>query len=148
MLQRSDAIGLVVIDEEDSTRHRMFKCFRSTLSSAVPSHTFSLFRCHPPMLQRSDAIGLVVIDEEDNATLLVHRISADDIYQRQEGKARVCGGTIAQWHVTRCGPITCCCSCTAVAGDLHLIMTFTCSKEGGGGGGGGGVHHSLLLVHR
>ncbi|CAI5527351.1 unnamed protein product [Closterium sp. Naga37s-1] len=35
-------------------------------------------------LERSDAIGLVVIDEEDNATLLVHRISADDIYQRQE----------------------------------------------------------------
>lgn len=30
-------------------------------------------------------MGLVVIDEEDTATLLVHRISADDIYQRQEG---------------------------------------------------------------
>jgi hypothetical protein len=27
----------------------------------------------------------VVIDEEDNQTLLVHRISADDIYRRQEG---------------------------------------------------------------
>jgi protein phosphatase-4 regulatory subunit 3 len=26
----------------------------------------------------------VVIDEEDNQTLLVHRISADDIYRRQE----------------------------------------------------------------
>ena len=35
--------------------------------------------------QRSDAVGLVVIDEDDNGTLLVHRISADDIYQRQEG---------------------------------------------------------------
>eukprot|EP00249_Psilotum_nudum_P024110 c29096_g2_i3 orf=615-3137(+) len=35
-------------------------------------------------LERSDAVGLVVIDEEDNATLLVHRISADDIYRRQE----------------------------------------------------------------
>ncbi|GJP54336.1 hypothetical protein CLOM_g13437 [Closterium sp. NIES-68] len=35
-------------------------------------------------LERSDAIGLVVIDEDDNATLLVHRISTDDIYQRQE----------------------------------------------------------------
>nr|XP_024382924.1 serine/threonine-protein phosphatase 4 regulatory subunit 3-like isoform X3 [Physcomitrium patens] len=35
-------------------------------------------------LQRSDAVGLVVIDEEDNQTLLVHRISADDIYRRQE----------------------------------------------------------------
>ncbi|CAI5977661.1 unnamed protein product [Closterium sp. NIES-64] len=56
MRQRSDAIGLVVIDEEDN----------------------------PTLLLRSDAIGLVVIDEEDNATLLVHRISADDIYQRQE----------------------------------------------------------------
>lgn len=37
------------------------------------------------LLQRSDAVGLVVIDEEDNQTLLVHRISADDIYRRQEG---------------------------------------------------------------
>lgn len=36
-------------------------------------------------MQRSDAVGLVVIDEEDNQTLLVHRISADDIYRRQEG---------------------------------------------------------------
>lgn len=36
-------------------------------------------------LERSDAVGLVVIDEEDNQTLLVHRISADDIYRRQEG---------------------------------------------------------------
>jgi hypothetical protein len=35
-------------------------------------------------LQRSEAVGLVVIDEEDNQTLLVHRISADDIYRRQE----------------------------------------------------------------
>eukprot|EP00897_Mesotaenium_endlicherianum_P000812 jgi/Mesen1/10731/ME000090S10192 len=41
-------------------------------------------------LERSDAVGLVVIDEEDNATLLVHRISADDIYQRQED-------TIVSW---------------------------------------------------
>jgi hypothetical protein len=37
------------------------------------------------LMQRSDAVGLVVIDEEDNQTLLVHRISADDIYRRQEG---------------------------------------------------------------
>jgi hypothetical protein len=36
-------------------------------------------------LERSEAVGLVVIDEEDNQTLLVHRISADDIYRRQEG---------------------------------------------------------------
>lgn len=35
-------------------------------------------------LERSEAVGLVVIDEEDNATLLVHRISADDIYRRTE----------------------------------------------------------------
>ncbi|EFJ22511.1 hypothetical protein SELMODRAFT_416323 [Selaginella moellendorffii] len=37
-------------------------------------------------LERSDALGMVVIDEEDNNTLLVHRISADDIYRRQEGR--------------------------------------------------------------
>ncbi|KAG0578678.1 hypothetical protein KC19_4G041700 [Ceratodon purpureus] len=41
-------------------------------------------------LERSDAVGLVVIDEEDNQTLLVHRISADDIYRRQED-------TIVSW---------------------------------------------------
>lgn len=35
-------------------------------------------------LERSESVGLVVIDEEDNETLLVHRISADDIYRRQE----------------------------------------------------------------
>lgn len=35
-------------------------------------------------LERSDVVGLVVIDEEDNETLLVHHISADDIYRRQE----------------------------------------------------------------
>ncbi len=40
-------------------------------------------------LQRSEAVGLVVIDEEDNQTLLVHRISADDIYRRQEGGCSV-----------------------------------------------------------
>lgn len=38
-------------------------------------------------MQRSEAVGLVVIDESDKETLLVHRISADDIYQRQEGQA-------------------------------------------------------------
>ncbi|CAM6107221.1 unnamed protein product [Calypogeia fissa] len=35
-------------------------------------------------LERSEAVGLVVIDEENNQTLLIHRISADDIYRRQE----------------------------------------------------------------
>lgn len=35
-------------------------------------------------LERSDVVGLVVIDEEDNETLLVHHISAEDIYRRQE----------------------------------------------------------------
>lgn len=41
-------------------------------------------------LERSEA-GLVVIDEEDNATLLVHRISAEDIYRRAED-------TIISWR--------------------------------------------------
>ncbi|KAJ7531832.1 hypothetical protein O6H91_14G061000 [Diphasiastrum complanatum] len=35
-------------------------------------------------LERSETVGLVVIDESDNSTLLVHRISIDDIYRRQE----------------------------------------------------------------
>lgn len=37
------------------------------------------------LLQNSDDLGLFVIDEEDSDTLLVHRISTDDIYRRQEG---------------------------------------------------------------
>lgn len=43
-------------------------------------------------LERSeDQLGLIVIDEEDNDTLLVHRISSDEIYRRQED-------TIISWR--------------------------------------------------
>lgn len=35
--------------------------------------------------QRSEELGLFVVDEEDNETLLLHRISSDDIYRKQEG---------------------------------------------------------------
>lgn len=36
--------------------------------------------------QQSNSVGLVVISEEDtHRTLLIHRISLDDIYQRQGG---------------------------------------------------------------
>ncbi|XP_077219478.1 uncharacterized protein LOC143853553 [Tasmannia lanceolata] len=42
-------------------------------------------------LERSEDIRLFVIDEEDNNTLLVHRISSDEIYQRQED-------TIISWR--------------------------------------------------
>lgn len=38
-------------------------------------------------MQRSEELGLFVIDEEDNETLLLHRISSDDIYRKQEGIA-------------------------------------------------------------
>ncbi|PKA62990.1 hypothetical protein AXF42_Ash007786 [Apostasia shenzhenica] len=38
-----------------------------------------------------DQLGLIVIDEEDNDTLLVHRISSDEIYRRQED-------TIISWR--------------------------------------------------
>mmetsp|Transcript_33791 Transcript_33791/g.107306 ORF Transcript_33791/g.107306 Transcript_33791/m.107306 type:complete len:340 (+) Transcript_33791:201-1220(+) len=34
-------------------------------------------------MEQSDAVGLVVISEEDTSTLLIHRISREDIYQRQ-----------------------------------------------------------------
>lgn len=37
------------------------------------------------LMQRSEELGLFVIDEEDNETLLLHRISSDDIYRKQEG---------------------------------------------------------------
>lgn len=36
-------------------------------------------------MQRSEDLGLFVIDEEDNETLLLHRITPDDIYRKQEG---------------------------------------------------------------
>ncbi|KAJ4956492.1 hypothetical protein NE237_013275 [Protea cynaroides] len=42
-------------------------------------------------LERSEEIGLFVTDEEDNETLLMHRISFDDIYRRQED-------TIISWR--------------------------------------------------
>ncbi|KAI3687169.1 hypothetical protein L1987_80862 [Smallanthus sonchifolius] len=40
---------------------------------------------------RSEDLGLFVVDEEDNETLLVHRISSDDIYRKQED-------TIISWR--------------------------------------------------
>lgn len=36
-------------------------------------------------MQRTEEPGLFVLDEEDNESLLVHRISAEDIYRKQEG---------------------------------------------------------------
>ncbi|CAA0829387.1 binding [Striga hermonthica] len=42
-------------------------------------------------LERSEDLGLYVIDEEDNETLLLHRISADDIYRKQDD-------TIISWR--------------------------------------------------
>lgn len=38
--------------------------------------------------QRSEELGLHVIDEDDHETLLVHRISTDDIYRKQEGSSQ------------------------------------------------------------
>ncbi|KAG8372900.1 hypothetical protein BUALT_Bualt12G0115200 [Buddleja alternifolia] len=35
-------------------------------------------------LERSEDMGLFVIDEEENETILLHRISSDDIYRKQE----------------------------------------------------------------
>lgn len=35
--------------------------------------------------QGSKELGLTVLDEEDNETLLVHNITSDDIYRKQEG---------------------------------------------------------------
>ena len=40
-------------------------------------------------MQRSEELGLYVVDEDDHETLLVHRISTDDIYRKQEG-SRLC----------------------------------------------------------
>ncbi|XP_072955005.1 uncharacterized protein [Typha angustifolia] len=42
-------------------------------------------------LERSEELGLTVVDEEDNETLLMHSISSDDIYRRQED-------TIISWR--------------------------------------------------
>ncbi|CAA7058812.1 unnamed protein product [Microthlaspi erraticum] len=35
-------------------------------------------------MERSQELGLYVVDEDDNETLLVHRISTEDIYRKQE----------------------------------------------------------------
>ncbi|XP_017611197.1 uncharacterized protein LOC108456944 isoform X2 [Gossypium arboreum] len=42
-------------------------------------------------MQRSEELALFVFDEEDNETLLLHRISPDDIYRKQED-------TIISWR--------------------------------------------------
>lgn len=42
-------------------------------------------------LERSEELGLFVLDEEDNETLLLHRISSEDIYRKQED-------TIISWR--------------------------------------------------
>ncbi|PSS01531.1 Serine/threonine-protein phosphatase 4 regulatory subunit like [Actinidia chinensis var. chinensis] len=42
-------------------------------------------------LERSEELGLFVIDEEDNETLLLHRISSDDVYRKQDD-------TIISWR--------------------------------------------------
>ncbi|KAF7837735.1 serine/threonine-protein phosphatase 4 regulatory subunit 3-like isoform X1 [Senna tora] len=42
-------------------------------------------------LERSEELGLFVFDEEDNETILLHRISSDDIYRKQED-------TIISWR--------------------------------------------------
>ncbi|EPS74300.1 hypothetical protein M569_00456, partial [Genlisea aurea] len=46
-------------------------------------------------LERSEHPGLFVIDEEDNETLLLHRISSEDIYRKQED-------TIISWKDPEC----------------------------------------------
>ncbi|KAG4378402.1 hypothetical protein GLYMA_17G032400v4 [Glycine max] len=43
-------------------------------------------------LERSEELGLFVYDEEDNENILLHRISSDDIYRKQEGN------TIISWR--------------------------------------------------
>lgn len=47
------------------------------------TYWFSLWTNATP--QRTEELGLFVVDEEDNETLLMHRISPDDIYRKQEG---------------------------------------------------------------
>jgi protein phosphatase-4 regulatory subunit 3 len=42
-------------------------------------------------MERTEELGLFVVDEEDNETLLLHRISSDDIYRKQED-------TIISWR--------------------------------------------------
>ncbi|KAF7813567.1 serine/threonine-protein phosphatase 4 regulatory subunit 3-like isoform X3 [Senna tora] len=42
-------------------------------------------------MQRSEDLGLFVFDEDDNETILLHRISSDDIYRKQED-------TIISWR--------------------------------------------------
>jgi hypothetical protein len=40
-------------------------------------------------MQRSEDLGLFVYDEEDNESILLHRISSDDIYRKQEGNLQL-----------------------------------------------------------
>lgn len=48
-------------------------------------HLFNLY-----LTQGSREIALTVVDEEDSDTLLLHHITSDDIYRKQEGEVVQC----------------------------------------------------------
>lgn len=69
----------------------------SAHTASHPPRSLHLHAVNVPcrlFLQQSDSVGLVVISEEDTRTLLIHRISREDIYQRQGGASmsdsRIC----------------------------------------------------------
>lgn len=48
-------------------------------------------------MQRSEELGLFVYDEDDNETILLHRITSDDIYRKQEGNCSILWSPSQYW---------------------------------------------------
>lgn len=49
-------------------------------------------------IEGSREIALTVVDEEDSDTLLLHHITSDDIYRKQEGEVVQCPFKIGHTH--------------------------------------------------
>lgn len=72
---------------ETSSRRSLEPCggARKAGPQAVGQPSVRLIDHPTSRAQQSGAVGLVIIAEEDTRTLLIHRISFEDIYQRQGG---------------------------------------------------------------
>jgi protein phosphatase-4 regulatory subunit 3 len=80
-------------------------------------------------MEQSDAAGLVVISEEDTSTLLIHRISRDDIYQRQGAD------TIISWLDPEIGTDIAisfqeAIGCNYIWGQIQSVQEEYCSSKG------------------
>ncbi|EEH55088.1 uncharacterized protein MICPUCDRAFT_19362 [Micromonas pusilla CCMP1545] len=72
-----------LLPAEDFTNLQRVKVYRLNDSGHWDDKGTGHVSCE--YMEQSDSVGLVVVSEEDQQPLLVHRISREDIYQRQGG---------------------------------------------------------------